>query len=259
IPITTKAIKSSDDPVTQQKLSLDHIREEFAPIFTARHLNPRPLQKFLDEVPLPDFSQLDFDITVNDITESIKSANSKSAPGPDGITYAFLKKNVGKLAQPIHNIYLSMKAGKTHRKLLDSRLTMLKKPGFYGDPKDLHPIAITNTILRVIQRAISYKIIEQVTEKITPHQKGFMKNRYIGECIKNVSNHITTLTKGWSLFVDFEKVYDSVDWKALKQILTAMKFPPEFITLIAAMLKPSKALLMDSDMHICISRGIPQG
>jgi hypothetical protein len=159
----------------------------------------------------------------------------------------------------IYNIYMDLKAGKTHRKLLDSRLTMLKKPGFAGNPKDLRPIAVTNTILRTIQRAIAFKISHQVAKKITSHQKGFVKSRYIGECIKNVYSHISQLHKGWTLFVDFEKAYDSVNRKALKQIMEAMKFPLEFITLINTMLKPSKAFLMDSDYHLRISRGVPQG
>src|SRR5690606_5538602 len=126
------------------------------------------------------------------------------------------------LTPAIWKIYHKLLGGRTHRKLLDARLTMLKKPGFAGDPKDLQPIAIINSILLVIQRAISFKIIEQVTNKITPHQKGFMKHCYIGKCIKNVSEHIKNLTKGWVLFIDFEKAYDLVDRKALKQILVAM-------------------------------------
>ena len=38
-----------------------------------------------------------------------------------------------------------------------------------------------------------------------------------------------------------------------------MKFPTEFITLVSTMLKPSKAYLLDSDYHLHISRGVPQG
>ncbi|MFN3284033.1 MAG: RNA-directed DNA polymerase, partial [Pseudothermotoga sp.] len=248
-----------DDPSEQQRLSLVHIRDEFAPIFSARQHHSKPLQRFLNSVYLPDFSDLVFEISERDIELAIKTANSQSASGPDGITYSFLKDHKGTFVPIIHNIYQELKKGNTHRKLLDSRLTMLKKPGFAGDPKDLRPIAVTNTILRVIQRAIAFKISRQIADKITPHQKGFLKRRYIGDCIKNVYNHVAHLTHGWALFVDFEKAYDSVNRKALRQILVAMHFPPTFITLISTMLKSSKAFLMDSEYHVRISRGVPQG
>ena len=135
---------------------------------------------------------------------------------------------------------------------------MLKKPGYSGDPKDLRPIAVTNTILRIIQRTITYKISYSVAARITFHQKGFLNFRYIGECIKNVYDHVSQLHKGWAL-VDFEKAYDSVNRKGLTQVMKRMKFPTEFITLVSTMLKPSKAYLLDSDYHLRISRGVPQG
>src|SRR3546814_2313860 len=118
--------------------------------------------------------------------DTIKSSNTQSSPGPDAPV----------LASTIYDVYSSLSKGKVHHKLLDSRLTMIKKPGFDGDPKDLRPIAVTNTFLRIIQRAIAYKISTHIASKITFHQKGFLKYRYIGECVKNVQRHIAHLHKG---------------------------------------------------------------
>src|SRR5688572_13947230 len=37
IPITSKAMEASDDPIIQQRLSLKQIRDKFAPIFSAKN------------------------------------------------------------------------------------------------------------------------------------------------------------------------------------------------------------------------------
>src|SRR5690606_3155236 len=44
IPITSKAMEASDDPIIQQRLSLKQIRDEFAPIFSAKSHDREPLQ-----------------------------------------------------------------------------------------------------------------------------------------------------------------------------------------------------------------------
>src|SRR5690606_40804662 len=121
IPITLKAMEASDDPIIQQRLSLKQIRNEFAPIFSAKSHDREPLQRFLDSASLPDFSDLDFHITKDDIKMAIKTANSKSALGPDGITYAFLKDFEPALTPAIWKIYHKLLGGGTHRKLLDAR------------------------------------------------------------------------------------------------------------------------------------------
>jgi hypothetical protein len=135
VPITSHAIETSEDPAVRQKTSLADIRDEFAPIFASYTHQPEPLAQFLSSVNLPDFSDLDFDIDESDIEGAIKTANLQSSSGPDGISFAFIKRYKGIMVPLIYNIYMDLKAGKTHRKLLDSRLTMLKKPGFAGNPK----------------------------------------------------------------------------------------------------------------------------
>ena len=65
---------------------------------------------------------------------------------------------------------------------------------------------------------------------INEDQKGFIPNRYIGECTRLVHD-IMDYTEcmeipGLLLLIDFEKAFDSVDWHFIQNTLTFFNFGP---------------------------------
>ena len=64
-------------------------------------------------------------------------------------------------------------------------------------------------------------------------QKGFLKDRYIGENVGLVYDIMSTLkisgSKGLLLLLDFEKAFDSLEWSYIKNILQAYNVWKDFI------------------------------
>ena len=64
-------------------------------------------------------------------------------------------------------------------------------------------------------------------------QKGFLKNRYIGENIRTVYDLMEHLEisnrSGMLLLLDFEKAFDSIEWDYLNYVLRLYGFGSQFI------------------------------
>ena len=67
---------------------------------------------------------------------------------------------------------------------------------------------------------------------INSDQTGYIKNRFIGENIRLIYDVIESYEKenspGMLLFLDFEKVFDSLEWKYLYKVLKIMNFRSMF-------------------------------
>ena len=75
--------------------------------------------------------------------------------------------------------------------------------------------------------------LEKVLPKlINNDQTGYIENRFIGENIRLISDMIELYEKkdlhGILLFIDFEKAFDSLEWRYLFKVLDLMNFGPMF-------------------------------
>ena len=105
--------------------------------------------------------------------------------------------------------------------------------------------------------------LEKVLSKIVhPCQAGYIKGRYIGECIRIISD-VMSFTKqknipGAAVFLDFEKAFDSIEWNYLQKCLEVFKFGPQLRQLIKVF---SSCVLNNGfgSEHFTLSRGVRQG
>jgi len=71
-----------------------------------------------------------------------------------------------------------------------------------------------------------------LSEVINRDQTGYVKNRFIGENIRLISDVMEFYEKknlpGMLLFIDFEKAFDSLEWNYLFKELEVMNFAPMF-------------------------------
>ena len=66
---------------------------------------------------------------------------------------------------------------------------------------------------------------------INPNQTGYIKGRFIGENVRLIQD-IMFYTKqeektGIAIFIDFRKVFDTVEWDCLKAALQMFNFGPD--------------------------------
>ena len=81
-------------------------------------------------------------------------------------------------------------------------------------------------------KCLGYRMKKVMSSLINNDQTGFLQNRYIGENIMKMieileytdSENIAAL----SIFIDFEKAFDRLEWKFIQKVLTSFNFGPNF-------------------------------
>ena len=91
--------------------------------------------------------------------------------------------------------------------------------------KNWRPVTLLNVDYKIATKTIALRI-----EKVLPHlinrtQTGHVKGRFIGESIRLILD-IMEYTKykdnpGVTVFVDFEKAFDSAEWNYIQKCLEA--------------------------------------
>ena len=101
---------------------------------------------------------------------------------------------------------------------------------------------------------------------ICESQKGFLKDRFIGENTRLVYDLIQYLKRnnksGLLLLIDFEKAFDSINWKYLERALDHYNFGPMFIRWWKAIYRDSKSCVINNghfSEFFQLGRGCRQG
>ena len=86
---------------------------------------------------------------------------------------------------------------------------------------------------KILSASIAARLQSVLPSIIHESQKGFMKNRYIGECIRTLYDVLVYTERenipGLLLMIDFEKAFDSVSWSFIEKSLAFFHFPPSII------------------------------
>ena len=157
--------------------------------------------------------------------------NNRS-PGPDGFTVEFFKmffRYIGQFyIRSINEGYLKEKLSVTQYQGVITCIPKEGKPKQYV--KNWRPISLLNVSYKILSASIASRIQSVLPNIIHESQKGFMKNRYIGECIRMLYDVLVHSEQenipGLLLMIDFEKAFDSVSWNFIEKSLTFFRFPP---------------------------------
>ena len=190
---------------------------------------PAGLSKFLNFESSPRLDNTKQSLCEGPITEeeclsALKSFQRNKTPGTDGLSAEFSNPLIDCL---------------NHGTLLEE-LSISQRQGIISlipkknkDPlllKNWRPISLLNTDYKLATKCIAKRL-----EKVLPHligrdQTGYIKGRFIGENIRLISDIIKQNEKeeGMILFLDFEKVFDSLEWGYLFEVLNAMNFWSKF-------------------------------
>ena len=83
--------------------------------------------------------------------------------------------------------------------------------------KNMRPITLLNVDYKTLSGILAMGMRRVLPHIISNSQKGFQKDRYIGENIRLVYDIISILKKkgkeGLILLIDFEKAFDFIEWE----------------------------------------------
>lgn len=228
------------DLITEPK----SIMQEFVSFFASLY-SPIPSYETADldslsvDLSIPklsddDINNLEGKITIKEIEKAIFSFPPNKAPGPDGFPDDFYKANVEVLAPRIN---LLLDYCHEHDTLPDSMLevymVLLLKPG--KDPKDCasyRPIALLNTDLKILTKILALRLSTVLPSIVNIDQTGFMPGKSTDTNLRRLFTHLQLQSRNANsrvvVSIDFEKAFDSVDWRFMFKVLEIMGFGPNF-------------------------------
>ena len=166
--------------------------------------------------------------------DNLLMKNNKS-PGPDGFTAEFFKHFWGQLG-----IFLTKSLDDSYTKQC---MSITQKQGIITlipkgeqDREQLtnwRPLTLSNVTYKIASAAIANRIKKILITIIHADQKGFIKNRDISECIRNIYDIISNLDlnnlPGLILTIDFQKAFDTLSWSFINDCLNFFQFGQSLI------------------------------
>ena len=264
-----------DSILTEPEAILEKQKEYYENLYTepSESASIEPNAYFLDNAniqQLDDTSKLDCekDITLEECSMALKSMANNKTPGADGFPTEFYKF----FWQDIKNIVFSTyKYAFLNDKLsVEQRrgvLTLIpKKDSDLRMLKSWRPLTLLNTDYKILTKVLANRLQNVADEIVSHDQSGYIKNRYIGENLRTISDIIEYCTlfnkTGILTLIDCEKAFDTIKWSFLHNTLLAMNFGNNFCKWIKIIYTDICSCCMNNghtSRYFKPSRGIRQG
>ena len=202
--------------------------------------NEEELQwEFLQHIPaamkMEYYLQMDQDLTKNELFNALNKMKKDAALGMDGLTVHFYLQFwdlIGDLV--FESAVFSEKQGCLSQSQKGGILRLIpKKAKNLLQVRNWHPITLLNVDYKIMSKAWALRLAVILPELVGQDQRGFVKNRYIGDNVLELYSFISQAENdqedGVLLQLDVEKAFDSVSWSYLAQVLNNFKFPAKFV------------------------------
>ena len=237
-------INNTEKIITEQNKIDEEIRKFYSKLYKSQeHSHNETVESFIGNENLkncPKISVLEAQnleglLSLEEATKYMKSCRSDASPGSSGFTGGFYKcfwRNIKHFvvnalnhAYEIGNLSLSQKLGV---------IILLPKPN--KDKTSLsnwRPNSLLNQCYKILSGALAERLKPTLPSLIHQDQKGFVKGRFIGECIRTtydiieyakMNNKVSLL-----LLIDFEKAFDSVSHSFIIKTLKFFGYGYSFI------------------------------
>ena len=164
-------------------------------------------------------SDIDEEISREEILKAIKNSKNNKASGPDLITNEMIKCGMDSLINPLFMLFNSiLKTGTFPEAWNCSLITPLHKSGSINDPKNYRGIAVSNTLSKLFIKILTSRLENFMSKNNlwSKFQGGFKKNvrtednvfilnTLITECLRNKNESL------YLCFVDFSKFFDTIN------------------------------------------------
>ena len=235
---TIQKLNNSSTDITDPKAIQEGLQTFYKKLYTSKFNNQEEyntakdatLYERLSTLTEHDKINLDSVITLHELTKSLKDFQNNKTPGCDGLTKEFYTAFWPALGPKILETFNFC----NDRELLTQTqrrgiITLLHKQGKDNTKvENYRPLSLLNVDYKLLTKTISNKIEPYLDGVIHSDQIGFLKGRYIGEGVRKIEDilqHYETRKKeGYLLQLDFQKAFDSIEWRYLFETLKKLNF-----------------------------------
>ncbi|GBG66829.1 hypothetical protein CBR_g70707 [Chara braunii] len=192
---------------------------------------------------------LDRPLTLEEISQTVKTMAKGKSPGVDGLTVEFYIANwtvFGPLLVELYNEVLV--GGKLGKGMTHGVIAVLFKKGDKADIRNWRPISLLNVSYKILAKSLARKLARYLPELVAPDRGAFVQGRSI---FNNIVTTIETLEVIQQenldyavLQLDLEKAYDKVGWTFVLTTLRWMGFGEGFCAWVIALYTFSTAAVM---------------
>ncbi|CAG8539044.1 1372_t:CDS:2 [Ambispora leptoticha] len=212
--------------------------------------------------------EVDDEISLQEITETIDKLPKHKTPGPDGLTHEFYKTFRDKISPLLQMVFnKALNSGVIPDSWQKSVITLLpKKSEELDNINNWRPISLVNADTKIFTKIMADRLNIICKDIIGEYQAGFIKDRSIVDAaldiISTMRSQKNLTDMNWLLFLDQKKAFDRVDHNYLILVLEKMGFSPTFTNLIKSLFGNLWAHITDAGLlstPFKISRGVRQG
>ena len=132
------------------------------------------------------------------------------------------------------------------------------------NPVNYRPIALLNSVYKIIATHASRELLAAAIEHsiIHPTQFGGLRNRRCQDHILNLSSTFRESVGSYSLYIDFNKAFNSVPHTTLFTVLYRLNFPTPLVNLIQSLYRAPRdfpVMLGHTHSSHLQTRGVRQG
>ena len=234
-----RLLDNNGEEIINQCDILSKIKNFYEDLYSSRDhlLDDIDLNNKLNNYEIPKLTEIEKDmlernITKSEVLESLKRCKNNKTPGCDGFTAEFFKFFWTDLGDFIYRSFLiSFEKKELSQSQTIGVITVLPKGNKPREEiKNWRPISLLNVTYKILSGIIANRLKNILPNIIHENQKGFLPGRYIGENTRLLYDIIQICNEknipGLLLMIDFEKAFDSISWKFVRNVLNFYNFGP---------------------------------
>ncbi|KAM7315618.1 hypothetical protein ISCGN_005401 [Ixodes scapularis] len=233
--------------------------------------------KYLPETPTAQHGpytgepneELDRDFSVEEIRTALHDLNSRSAPGPDGVSNRALKNlDDRSMEQLTDYINTCWRRGSLPRQWKTAKMILIPKPGKPPSLDNLRPISLTPCVGKVMEHALLNRWQVYLEQKgiYPPSLIGFRQNLGTHDAMLQLKHQVLdNKTRGTRaiLGLDLESAFDKVVHSAILRQISQRNLGLRTYNYVKDFLTDRRAVLVAKDLQLeeqtLGSAGTPQG
>nr|KAJ0191688.1 hypothetical protein LSAT_V11C800406980 [Lactuca sativa] len=251
---------------------VNEIKEEAYRFFHDKFTDAHPVRpKFSNpnfkSISMMDAIRIESPFSPEEVKAAVWDCGCEKAPGPDDFTFKFMKKFWGTIKEDVMKFVTHFEeSGSFARGCNSSFITLAPK---IKDPlclNDYRPISLIGCLSKIISKLLSNRLKSVIGNLIGDMQSAYVEGRCILEgplMVNEVCSWAKRAHKKILLFkVDFDKAFDSVNWKYLESTMEQMGFGNKWRSWIRGCLNSSWASVIingSPTKEFPMSKGVCQG